>query len=81
MNVLRVHGPLTCEHLCADCDGEHHWMEEVVTEYDIDYDYEENLPDVGTPYLPCKHCAAWAEYPVWWHEDAEFTMEAARGGE
>lgn len=59
------------------CDGEHHWMEDCVREND-GHDDVPNLPPEGTPYLPCKHCNAWAEYPEWWDEDAEFTMELAR---
>lgn len=80
-NVLRVHGPLACERACSMCDGEHHWMEDAVQDDDLDEDRHEdvmNLPDVGEPYLPCKHCKTWAEYPAWWDEDAEFTMEDAR---
>jgi hypothetical protein len=53
-------------------------MEDAVADEDIDEDQHHdvmNLPDVGEPYLPCKHCKAWAEYPDWWEEDAEYTME------
>lgn len=80
-NVLRVHGPVACERSCSMCDGEHHWLEDCVQEEDLDETWREgvmNLPDVGQPYLPCMHCKAWAEYPEWWSEDAEFTLEDAR---
>ena len=82
-NVLRVHGPLACVCTCSMCDGVHHWMEDCVQVEDLHPDSHldiNNLPNVGEPYLPCKHCKAWAEYPTWWSEDAEFTMEGIENG-
>ncbi len=38
----------SCEHHCADCEGEdHHWMLE--------------CPEDGDPLMVCKHCDAWRE--------------------
>lgn len=79
--VLRVHGSKFCERACSDCDGDHHWMEECVQDEDLDEDMHDdvmNLPDVGEPYLACKHCKAWAEYEDWWDDEAEFTTEDVR---